>query len=161
MTYFKVKDLAKYVASEYYNKYTRNISGLKLQKTLYFLFAYWAGFVKRGEGQDSELEVDLRQYLFDEKIEAWTYGPVIPEVYHNSEEIVEARNFAFPNIENKEFIKAFIDDMLVDIFKISDFKLVEISHQDNCWKNNYNNYAITHNREITKEEIANEYSRQS
>ena len=47
----------------------RDTSNLVLQKLLYFIQAYCL--------------VVLNRAAFDEKIEAWMYGPVIPEAYYN------------------------------------------------------------------------------
>ena len=55
--------------------------------------------------------------------------------------------------------KEFIDNLLEQLFEIDDFGLVNISHQDECWKKHYIESDERHNREIPKEEIIDEYSR--
>ena len=80
------KDLANYIAYKYKEKMGMDISPLKLQKSLYFCFAYWGGFVRKGKNTPESAEIDLKdfsEYLYDEDIEAWIYGPVIPSVYRN------------------------------------------------------------------------------
>lgn len=46
-----------------------SISNMKLQKLVYFAQGFYAAF-------------NNGQALFEEEIEAWKYGPVIPDLYH-------------------------------------------------------------------------------
>lgn len=158
---FKVNDLAKYINYKYQqmtNRITKEISPLKLQKSLYFCFAYWGSFVYCGEKEQSELKLPFSKYLFSEKIEAWVYGPVVPDVYHSNEYLEECN----PDVmfKDKEYIRDFIDGILKDVLQASDFRLVEISHQDKCWQNNFNVNELKHNKEIDKDEIIREYARE-
>lgn len=50
------------------NNEREGITNLKLQKILYFAQAYYLA--------------KLGKPLFKESIEAWNYGPVVPEIYH-------------------------------------------------------------------------------
>lgn len=160
--------LALYIRKRYL-EYKGNIDGriispIKLQKSLYFLFAYWGQFIRNNKENQDSVEVDYSHYsefLFNDKIEAWTYGPVVPEVF-----IAEKSGFLdFYNIdgylesEEDRVKKEFIDNLLEQLFEIDDFGLVNISHQDECWKKHYIESDERHNREIPKEEIIDEYSR--
>lgn len=61
-------DVAHYVI----DKCSRNgspVSNLHLQKILYFLQKFWLK--------------ELKCPLFDDEIEAWPFGPVVPNVYYN------------------------------------------------------------------------------
>ena len=51
----------------------------------------------------------------------------------------------------------FIDYLLPQLFDISDFGLVDLSHQDKCWKEHYNENDERHNEIIPKKEIIDEY----
>lgn len=157
--------LALYVRRRYLN-YEKNItkriiSPIKLQKSLYFLFAYWGQFIRKNKENRDSVEVDYSNYnefLFDDRIEAWTYGPVIPSVF-NAEKIGLLDREPDDNyLENEVEKKEFIDNLLEQLFEIDDFGLVRISHEDKCWQNNYIESDERHNREIPKEEIINEYS---
>jgi hypothetical protein len=57
----------------------------------------------------------------------------------------------------KQIINDFLDYLLPRLFITSDFALVELVHQDNCWKNARNNNnessIIIPNDEILKEYI--------
>lgn len=66
---YKVLDVCRYVIN-YSNKHGCGISNLKLQKILYFIQAYFL--------------IRKKDHLpcFNEKIEAWNFGPVVPEAYH-------------------------------------------------------------------------------
>ncbi len=60
-------DVARYII--WYCKRRRySISNLKLQKILYFVQANFL--------------VSIGTPCFEEEIEAWDFGPVVPEVYH-------------------------------------------------------------------------------
>ena len=152
MAYCKALDLAQYVATKYKNKYKAEISSLKLQKSLYFLFAYWGGFVRKGKGKTTELKETLKEKLFDDKIQAWTYGPVVPNVYHAG--TINSASDIVLHTDIKEFVDGLCDEM----FEISDFKLVEIAHRDKCWQDHYDDNEEFHNNEIPKEEIISEYA---
>lgn len=158
--------LAKYISEKYLN-YSKNtdgriISPIKLQKSLYFLFAYWGQYIAKNKANKDSVEIDYSDYneiLFDDVIEAWTYGPVVPSVFiaEKSGTLEEKPEDGY--LLDEVIKKEFIDNMLNQLFEIDDFNLVRISHQDECWKKNYIETDEKHNREIPKEEIINEYSR--
>ena len=84
--YFEASDLACYISQKFYDKYGYEISSIKLQKSLYFLFAYWGGFVNKScanfaDDRECQEMNKYKRYLFNDRIEAWTYGPVVPEIY--------------------------------------------------------------------------------
>lgn len=152
------RTLACYITNYYKKKFLKTeISPIKLQKSLYFCFAYWGSFVRRGKNNKSEVSTaDYSEYLFDNKIEAWVYGPVVPDVYHE-------KNLSNYDIENKFqndiMMQNYIDGILDDVLAANDFKLVEISHEDKCWKKHFNKKSIFHNDVIPPEEIISEYAK--
>ena len=157
MAIFDVKELAAYIQKKYEENKQMQISPIKLQKSLYFLFAYWGGLVRKSTLYPQSVEENFSQYdeyLYDEEIEAWVYGPVIPDVYREG----NIKNFYNENLfQGKEKIKEFIDGLLEELFDVSDFTLVEISHNDKSWKNNFNRSSQFHNNTIPKEDITEEY----
>lgn len=158
MAIIDAKELAAYIKYKY-TEQTGNldIPPIKLQKALYFLLAYWGGFIRKGTNNPDFSEISSHDYdeiLFDNRIEAWVYGPVVPDVY-----AIETSIEPNSKIDVDEYIKNFIDGLLEDIFKVSDFKLVELSHNDLAWKNHFDYDEEYHNQEITKEEIISEYAR--
>lgn len=149
--------LASYIKAKYYNKYKKEVSPLKLQKALYFCFAYWGGFVRKGKNSKEMTEIDVsdfEEYLFEDTIEAWVYGPVIRNIYIRQNEI--ERNSSNPF--KADFITEYIDGILDDILVASDFALVEESHKDNCWKDNFDFKELIHSNEIPKADIIEEYA---
>ena len=155
----KAKELAAYIQKKYYEEKHQEISPIKLQKTLYFLFAYWGGMVRKSKLYPNAVEESFKnycEYLFDEDFEAWVYGPVVPAVYHEDN---IAKFYNEKMFDGKEKLKEFIDDLLKELFNTGDFTLVDVSHSDNSWKNNFNYDDEFHNNKIDKEEIISEYAR--
>ena len=68
MAGYNVLDVSRYVI-DYSNRKEYGISNLKLQKVLYFIQAYFLTNEKNGTP------------CFRERIEAWDFGPVVPEAY--------------------------------------------------------------------------------
>ena len=158
MAMYNVKEFAAYINDIYFNNFNKKISPVRLQKTLYFCFAYWGSFVRKGKTlQDSDKqEIDVTnydEYLFNARFEAWIYGPVIPEVYH--EQNIE--RYYKENLIKDEFVMEYIDDLLEDINSVSDFRLVDISHKDQAWINSFDFNEENHSREINKDDIISEY----
>lgn len=161
MAILAVKELACYVTDYYKLKKGMQISAIKLQKSLYFLFAYWGGFVRKAKMFSNSVEENYAKYdeiLFGEKMEAWAYGPVVPCVYRENH-IENYRNDKLFN--GNEKLKEFVDDILNDLLNVSEFSLVEISHQDLAWKRHFNTKVgfFDHNETIPPEDIIDEYAR--
>lgn len=74
--YFDCKDLAKYINMKHKEKFGENITPIKLQKSLYFLFAYWGGTIEKGQQNPNFVEEDMskyKKYLHNGRFQAWTY----------------------------------------------------------------------------------------
>ena len=156
---FSAMDLAKFLNYFHKSLKGKNISPLKLQKTLFFLFGEWGAFVARSSNNDDgdwTVLKDYPKYLFMDPIEAWLYGPVVREVYSNfnNEELTEEQIF---NDEQKIYAGEFIKDLATELFNLSDFRLVELSHQMNCWKDNFDSNNNSHKKIIDKDTIINEF----
>ena len=153
---FSAKELACYISDYYKEKFSKVISPIKLQKSLYFCFAYWGGFVRNSKQAETEITIEKSDWLFDENIEAWVYGPVVPDVYHDDNLMSNKNEKIF---DGNEDVQDFINGILDDILCVSDFKLVEVSHSDNCWKKNFDPNSERHNVVIDKEDIITEYAK--
>ena len=150
------KELACYISNYYKEKFQHDITPIKLQKSLYFCFAYWGGFVQKSKLPNTEITINKSDWLYGQDIEAWVYGPVVPEVYHEQ----NLSQFDNSNLfKDNEDVMEFINGVLDDILKVSDFKLVEVSHMDNCWKNNFDINSEFHNTVINKDDIVEEYAK--
>lgn len=140
MNKYNVLDIARYVIN-YCNNKNEHISNLKLQKILYFIQAGF--YMNKGEE------------CFVDDIEAWKYGPVIPEVYHefkkygsnNIPYINEYLDFSdgLFNFKNKKYNDNFIDEYDKDLInylvdecnKYRASELVDITHKQEPWLENY------------------------
>ncbi|MBD8839503.1 DUF4065 domain-containing protein [Paenibacillus sp. CFBP 13594] len=153
-SHFNVDTIAFYL-----NHLKKEISPIKLQKSLYFLFAYHGATYghELGEGVSEGSNISTKQ-LFDAKFEAWKFGPVIREVYVKDKrgeytDVAGIRD-AVEQVSAEHEIKNFIDDLFGQIDSVSDFQLVERSHQDNAWKNAY---QVAQSTEIDNEFLITEY----
>lgn len=122
---YKAENVANYLiflaSQENQEKEREGITNLKLQKILYFAQAYCLS--------------KLGKPLFDEKLEAWELGPVVPEVYRKFN-----RNGRSP-ILIKEDKSTLTEDDKVILKKIWDAfggysagRLVDIVHAHTPWK---------------------------
>ena len=156
---FDSLELAKYLNYLHITKYKEDISPLKLQKTMFFLFGEWGAFVNASsDNNDGKNLKEYSNYLFNDEFEAWIYGPAIVNVYKNfnNEQIKE--NDIFTNTK-LQYVGKFIQDLAEELFEVSDFRLVELTHQMECWKKNYNESDEFHNKTINKDDIIEEFSR--
>ena len=84
---YKAIDIAKYIINKSID-FNRPISNLQLQKILYYV-------------QGEYIKVTKGCKLFDEDLEAWAYGPVVPEVYYEFNKLLE--------LQVQKFIKFIIN----------------------------------------------------
>lgn len=177
--------LVEYIINKYFLKYKESISTIKLQKTLFFLFAFWGAYVEKMTQNfisydektiqqhfptDKNLNIIFLEnenifnkypkYLFKDKFQAWTYGPTIPNIWFDEKthkKIVEQSNI-IPKLPIDNFVKGFIDDQLNSIFEAPDFALIEKSHESNSWKENYEKFKKTkHPQNIPFDKIIEDY----
>ena len=126
-----------------------NITNLRLQKLLFFCYGIYGCM--------------YNEKLFSSKIYAWQYGPVITDVYHefknHGQSLITTRiNIAkeendlnIPNLVEKKdnnYIQA-IKITLLYYNRFDNYKLIEQSHELDCWKDHINDKSkITHNEII-------------
>ena len=84
-TYYKVEDVAKAFALKAKASKKASLTHKKLQKLLYYAQAWNLVFNNRK--------------LFNEPIEAWVHGPVVPSLYHNF------KQFGYNRFEIKDGVK--------------------------------------------------------
>ena len=141
------KEIIIYSNNNYYS-----ISNLKLQKLLYFIQAIYLN--------------EYHRACYDDVIEAWSFGPVVPSVYHNYK-IFGANNIPSRIFNNNSFANIFshinsfgrplsyedanIIDSIVKSFSVyTASDLVDITHHQDPW---INSYIPRYNNEITKDSI--------
>jgi uncharacterized phage-associated protein len=106
------------------NKEREGITNLKLQKILYFAQAYYlAKFDKP---------------LFNNTIEAWEYGPVVPDVYRKFKDyggnpIISEKDESSLSEKDKGILK----EVWETFGGYSASRLVDISHAHTPWKDAY------------------------
>lgn len=138
---YRVLEVCRHVIN-YSNKQDYGISNLKLQKVLYFIQAYF--LITNGA------------HCFAEEIEAWDFGPVVPEAYqeykqYGSGDIPTIESYILfnkNNIWDSKRIK-FNDNSITDrdkkiidkvVDKFSDYSatdLVAITHRQLPWIDYY------------------------
>lgn len=121
MSTYDVSNIAHFIVRKYIND-GNPVTNMKLQKMLYYA---WVDYYKK-----------FHQYLFNDEICAWRYGPVVPKVYRefriyagtpilHTEEPIPMDN------DTTEFLTQFAD-------KHKDFtasQLVNLTHRDGYpWK---------------------------
>ncbi len=121
-------EVVPYIVSKYESKYNDKISSIKLQKALYFIFAEVSSKTSLITEENENVA-----YLFDANFEAYPYGPIDKDVY------MDFKTNNIPTSENlqldiNEGIIQYIDELLAEIFELSDFRLIDISHEDKEWK---------------------------
>lgn len=151
---YNVLDVCRHVIN-YSNEKDYGISNLKLQKVLYFIQAYFL--------------IDTPERCFKEKIEAWDFGPVVPEAYREYKQfgsgdiptvsyVISAEKEDFWNSRIQEYTDNIIceeDKIRIDavVDRFSDYSatdLVTLTHKQSPWLDAY----VPHmNNEITVEAI--------
>lgn len=103
---------------------------LKLQKGLYFLFAFYINtYSVEPQSDVIERENIFPKYLFQADFEAWNYGPVIRDVYLKfKEKQYTPHQYQFS--EKDKEIEIFIKDAMTMIVEKSDFSLVDRVQED-------------------------------
>lgn len=152
---YDVIDVCRHIIN-YSNKKKYSISNLKLQKLLYFVQAMF-------------LINDIDQPCFDDDIEAWAFGPVVPRAYYEYRvfgsssipSIFKTSSLELNNGELSFVEKEYKDpitpedsktiDSVIDEFKnYSASDLVRLTHSQLPWKSAYNS---GHNEVISKNSI--------
>lgn len=109
------------------------MSNLKLQKLAY----YAQGLFLALYGQP----------LFYEVIEAWAHGPVVPELYHRFKHYGSNAITECPTIDPNDYTNEQLE-LLEDVYQVygqfSAFKLRNMTHEEDPWKNTPQNGTISH-----------------
>lgn len=123
---YRALSVSSYIIERCHSQ-NRTISNLKLQKILYFVQA--------------EFLVSRNQPCFAEQIEAWDFGPVVPEVYQeykifggsNIPVIGRVVNTAVISEADQELINGVVDECS----RYSASALVDITHNQSPWVDAY------------------------
>ena len=132
----------KYRLVSYLMDHFTNATPLKIQKAMYFLWAFYAAtYGNIDYNSDSEFN-GIERYpkeLFEAHFEAWQYGPVLKDVYskykNNAGCIHQEVNPWYKGMSGD--VWSFIDGLVSQIDKVNDFGLVSRSYQDSAWREAY------------------------
>lgn len=137
---YRVLSIARYIIQRC-NSQNRTISNLKLQKILYFVQA--------------EFLVAKKQPCFGAEIEAWDFGPVVPEVYQEYKVFGSANIPVIGSVESPVILanedRSLVDGIVDECSKYSATALVDITHNQTPWIDAYN--APGYNNIISTESI--------
>ena len=120
-----VNEVAEYLLYYCEKVLEKPISNLQLQKFLYYI-----------QGLNLAL---LGKCMFKNEIEAWKYGPVVPDIYYrfssnSSQEIIGIKPKEEVLSDSEKEIIKFVANNLKDI---DPWDLVKSTHEEDPWKNNY------------------------
>lgn len=144
---YNAKDVAEYIVflgSQSLvgdNGEREGVTNLKLQKLLYLAQAYFLA--------------KLNGPLFVDEIQAWEFGPVIPNVYRSYKKYVSDPIFIE---KEKDIIRAEDKEHIVKVWDVfggySAGKLVDITHSHSPWKEAF----ASKNKVITNKAILEYYT---
>lgn len=122
------------------------ISNLKLQKLLYYSQAWYLAF--------------FEQPLFEEEIEAWVHGPVVPRVFSRYRVCRWSPIPAGDTVGVPELVSAHLAQVWHAYGKFSPYELERLTHSESPWKDAREGLppdASSHNV-ITKDAMMSYYS---
>ncbi|MDR0942324.1 MAG: DUF4065 domain-containing protein [Holosporales bacterium] len=130
---YNALDISKHILEYVYNNYPDNqndVTNLKMQKLLYYAQALYL--------------VDYnKKPLFEDEIQAWKWGPVVPSAYEayseygnkviflDKEKLEDKKQL---DIESKEYLESFIPEFMEYLAHC----LVNMSHIDSPWREAWN-----------------------
>lgn len=119
---YDVKETAEKIIAKARPEYGDEISNLKLQKLLYYMQGFHLACFDAP--------------LFEEDIEAWMYGPVVPSVYELYKEN-GSNGIACPEGEII-MLSADEEDIFNQVYdaygQFSAYKLMEMTHNESPWR---------------------------
>lgn len=116
-------DAAKYFLAQASEEAGDLISNLKLQKLVYYAQGFHLALYD--------------EPLFPEAIEAWTHGPVVPDLYHHYKKYGAG---AIPRPEDIDFsiydeeTKSLLDEVYSVFGQFAAWKLGNMTHEEAPWK---------------------------
>lgn len=117
------KDVAEYFLTLGDDDSQDLISNLKMQKLVYYAQGVYLAFYDKP--------------LFSESIEAWTHGPVVPDLYHEYK-IYGDQAIPVPDFVDFKKYNAAVRATLDEVYKVfgqfSAWKLRSMTHEEPPWK---------------------------
>lgn len=117
---YDAMDVSEYVLWHCENELNKPITNLQLQKFLYYI-------------QGANIVINGKP-LFDNKIMAWKYGPVIPDVYYWFNNNISNQIRGIHNkTDFKSEEKAVIDKVIEILIDINPWRVVDLVHEEKPW----------------------------
>jgi uncharacterized phage-associated protein len=134
---YRAIEIARFILSKC-DDWGMPLDNLKLQKLLYFAW--------------SDYYTETKQFLYNDRIEAWSYGPVVPSVYFHYRRYVSSK---IPMIEPEPDIQPNDERILTSIIEkyacMSVGKLISMTHESGTpWSESIKNGRSS---EISKTQI--------
>jgi len=125
MRTYDANDVAAFFLARTNPEYGDFLSNLKLQKLCYY-----------GAGLIAAVRKDDTKPLFNDPIEAWMHGPVVPRLYHKfkmhgADAIPVASDFNFEKFDKKD--RQILDDVYDFYGQYSAWKLRNMTHEEQPW----------------------------
>lgn len=98
----------------------RPVSNLKLQKLLYYAQAWYLVF--------------HRDPLFDEEIQAWVHGPVVPTVFRRYKDFKWSPISPQPPSDVSHNVMEHLNEVWRVYGKASGYELEKLTHAENPWR---------------------------
>lgn len=143
-------------------------SQLKIQKTLYLLFAFYGATYGKLINDENNSELDSNNYtpfLFEPNFQAWKYGPADYDVYINFKK--EEKYKELKSIENilnedlteveKRNIITFINNIINQTDEMDDYTLMDRTREDKVWSDSYSNKEKNMNPYLIVDEYYSKY----
>ena len=126
-----LQDVAQYLLYLDDAKDGDGISNLKLQKLVYYAQGFYSAIFDKS--------------LFDEEVEAWGHGPVIPELYHQykrygSNHIPPNDRFEKDTLTENEL--ELIEEVHTVFGQYSAWKLRDMTHEESPWLDHEANAGV-------------------
>nr|WP_312578210.1 type II toxin-antitoxin system antitoxin SocA domain-containing protein [Sedimentibacter sp.] len=124
---YDVIELSKYIIN-YAKEHNKTITNLQLQKILYYIQGIF--------------HLKFNEYAFNDEIEAWRLGPVVPKIYYKYYANVgmpimdKYENDDLPVYKEKSH-KNVIDGIIEEKLDLDAWELVKFTHSEDPWKKTY------------------------
>lgn len=114
---------------------------------------------KKGNTELDDVMNQYNEYLFEPNFQAWAYGPVDENVYkeYKNNKKIDGKLAQSFYSSQPELVQEFLKTVPTQIYNCSDFGLVDLSHRDKAWEENYNESDNFHNNVINPDDIIKEY----
>lgn len=125
---YSFRKIADYIILSF-QEHGEPLTNLKLQKLLYYAQGWFLALYNKP--------------LYEDRIEAWVHGPVIPVAYHSFKKYgygLIAEQPSFPNLSKE--ISEHLDEIIEVYGSYSAFELEHLTHQTDPWKKARGNIPI-------------------